>query len=351
MTVFRYIAWRFLVQFAAALAGFMLLLQLLDLFQNANRVMARPGGVSVLLSYLWLRAPLLMVQAVPLAVLIGGMTTFFSFARNNEAVALRAAGLLPHRMLLGPLTAAFAVGALHFALANWIAPQAERRLDAWWAESEAPAPADRAWLAHGSDILSFAHATDEGGSLTDVAIVELGPDGQATRHISARAAIWEDGAWMLREGRTIRIEGANLIASEWSALRWRDGPLPADIRFVEAPTRHTSLGRLIDLASGRISGGESRAYYETRLHKALGLPAVSVLLVLLTASALYGYRRESGFGRGAAMGFVLGFLFLIFDGMLAALGEAGILPPVLAAWTPLALFACLGAASFLFTEE
>ena len=59
--------------------------------------------------------------------------------------------------------------------------------------------------------------------------------------------------------------------------------------------------------------------------------------------------RESGeqgdvraLARRAAVGLALGLGYLVAAGLLGALGEAAVLPPVLAAWTAPFLFAVAG---------
>ena len=49
-----------------------------------------------------------------------------------------------------------------------------------------------------------------------------------------------------------------------------------------------------------------------------------------------------GGARRAAVGLALGLGYLVAAGLLEALGEAAVLPPVLAAWTAPLLFAAAG---------
>ncbi len=45
-----------------------------------------------------------------------------------------------------------------------------------------------------------------------------------------------------------------------------------------------------------------------------------------------------------AIGFGLGFLYFISDGLVMSLGETGAVPPVVAAWLPILVFASVGGA-------
>ena len=53
---------------------------------------------------------------------------------------------------------------------------------------------------------------------------------------------------------------------------------------------------------------------------------------------------------GVTIGFCLGFLYFLTDGLVLALGETGAVPPLLAAWLPIVLFAAIGGA-WLIRQE
>ncbi|MBD0271018.1 MAG: LptF/LptG family permease, partial [Acetobacteraceae bacterium] len=126
-------------------------------------------------------------------------------------------------------------------------------------------------------------------------------------------------------------------------LPWPDGPPPAALRDLAWPTESQSPDRL--LAGLRGEGAVSRgpAFFATRLQSAAAAPAVPFLMALLAVPAAFGAPRQGGGGwRRAAVGLALGLGYLVVAGLLGALGEAGVLPPVLAAWTPPFLFAIAG---------
>ena len=51
-----------------------------------------------------------------------------------------------------------------------------------------------------------------------------------------------------------------------------------------------------------------------------------------------------------AIGFGLGFLYFISDGLVMSLGETGAVPPVVAAWLPILVFASVGGAWLIRLE-
>ena len=62
------------------------------------------------------------------------------------------------------------------------------------------------------------------------------------------------------------------------------------------------------------------------------------------------HRRERGLAAGMTVGFGLGFLYFLTDGIVLSLGESGAVPPFFAAWLPILLFAAIGGA-WLIKQE
>jgi lipopolysaccharide export system permease protein len=52
-----------------------------------------------------------------------------------------------------------------------------------------------------------------------------------------------------------------------------------------------------------------------------------------------------------AMGVAVGFVCWTFDGLVLAIGDLGLVPPALAAWTPLLVFAATAASIMLHQER
>lgn len=357
MTLTGYFTRAFAGRFLAVLLAFAALLQLLDLLDKASDVLERGQGMADLLTYVGLRLPLFLNQLVPLAVLIGALTAFMSFAQHNEIVALRSAGASPWRLLRILLPTVAAIAALHVLLMDQVVPRAEQALQDWWAARPAPTaedtkPAKTVWLRAGGSIVSVAAVHEDGRRLDGVTIVSRTGEGLAAGRIAAREARWEDGRWTLRDADTLALlaNGA-LRTGHQDSMPWPDGPAPENVAFVAKPTEFLSVGRIVSIMEGSWSGTRDRAYYETRVQKIFAIPASSIIMLLLAQPALHGIRRSSAFGSGMAIGLGLGLLFLVFQGLLSALAEADTLPPTLAVWLPLVIFACIGGAILLHQEE
>lgn len=352
MTVMGYLTRLFLIRFLSALLALAVLLQLLDLFENAGTVLARPAGILDMPVYLAMRFPLLMLQVMSLAVLIGATTSFLALVMRNEVVALRAAGYMPLLLPISLLPAALLLAAAQFVLADQAAPRLERRLIVWNAEAEPPqepAPDRRFWMRSGPDIISFTKTGEQGRKLMGVTILHRDEKGNATARTTAAEAAWEDGSWTLTQAHSVILAANGSRIQSWDRLALAEGPEPRDILEVQAPTPHLPLAHLMRIAEGRLSGPQTQASYEVKLHQAFAQPLSLVLMLLLAAPAMHGMSNRV-FGWEAGLATVSGLSFLVVDGIFASLGHGAVLVPVAAVWTAPALFAAGGAALLLALE-
>lgn len=328
---------------ALALGGLALAL---DLVESASKVLERSDGG--LLRYIMLRAPMILAAVAPVALIVGPVLTFLTLAGRSEFTIYRASGVTTYRMLLSLLPLAVVLGAGVFALNDRVVPTMEGRLITWL-ESREAATAGAFW-AHTSKGVAQADASTIGGDmLVGLDVFETDAKGVLTARITAKVARYREGQWILN-GATRLIPGKG-GAEDFSGRIW-DTPLtPANIRALAAPTR-TVAGNIADkVLQGDWAGNRADSFYRMRVLRGYASTLLPALMILLAAPAAFGSRRAGGMGRKGAGAVVLGFGFLLIDGMMSSLGETGAMPPYLAAFGATALFAAIGGFVLVSMEE
>ena len=63
------------------------------------------------------------------------------------------------------------------------------------------------------------------------------------------------------------------------------------------------------------------------------------------------YQRDTNLVSILVFGLAAGFFFIVFDDLLMTFGEAGLIPPILAAWAATLIFAAIGATLALHHES
>jgi lipopolysaccharide export system permease protein len=352
VTTALYLMRVFLGRLLGVLLALAALMQLLDLLDNASGVLMR-GGVLAILRYTALRLPTLLGQMLPVATLVAAALTFMRLTSSLELTALRALGVSTWRMMVALLPACALAAAVQFVLLDRIAPPTQRALSDWWAANPVPGARPeqprRIWFRSQDDIVAVDRVSLDGTELEGVIIVGRDPGGLATARIDAAHATHEEGRWTLREVRIARPGGS--AVETHASLPWPEGPSPRNMVEIARPTEAVPLARTREILRGEWAGTRGTTYYEMRLQASFAALLGPALMVLLAAPAACGLPRRGGGGLRAGLGLGLGLGYLTFAGLTAALGEAAVLPPAMAAWTPPVIFGCAGLAILVWLEE
>jgi len=356
MTLPLFLSRSMLIRVLWVLLAFTALLQLLDMLDNSTTVLERGEGIGGLLKFMGLRMPSIVLRLIPLAVLMGTVMAFFNLVQNNETIALRAAGLTPYRLVLMLVPLALAIGLLHFLLADQVAPRTERSFLQWWgAEQATTSDSDMTthtiWARTTGSVIRIGKYSAKARILGDITIFNLDVDGRVRERIFAARATRVHPVWALEKVERFPAADGTRRLEKLDTLDWPTPLKPSNIIDLATPTDAVPTKRSSGVLSGRWIGSRAPDYYQTRLHRAYAVVFVPLVMLLLAAPVIRGVRRTSTTGRGILIAMVSGFAFLLTDGIFAALGEAGLIPALVAAWGPLIIFGSLGLWTMLTLEK
>jgi lipopolysaccharide export system permease protein len=340
-----------MVRTAAAAAALMGLLQLIDLLERTSDILAR-GGALQIFRYMFLRVPFLFQQVAPFAVLAGAIFTFSQLARNSELVVMRITGLSLLQIFRRTLPVALAVAALDLVVADQITPRAEQALAKWWAASgpdpgrHAPTPR---WFRIGDDVVRVRSASPNGDLLNGVSIYQRDADKALVRRMTAVSATPEHGGWRLRDAVVTDLSQSRADVMTVDGADWRTSLRPGDAARLFSTAYQITSGTAFRSLFGMGPVDKSPSEFQTRLYRTIAEGVAPIIMLLLALPAALGHTRSNRtvpviFGLGC------GLLYLVTDGLLTAMGETGVLPPVVAAWGAPVAFAA-GAFTILLYAE
>lgn len=338
----RYLRRRIATQILGLLLVLTALMQLLEMLDVTGDVLDRELGAAGLLRYALLRTPAEIVVALPLAVLLGSMSAFYAMARHHEIVAMRCAGMSLKRVVVLLLPIALALAGVQFVLSDRVVPRAEAALKAWW-DSTAPPEKDPEplWVQTRDGPVSFLRASPDGRELRGLRVYQRDETGLFTARLRADRADWIDGAWQLRDVEHLDASPTTLDRHKQTAVEWPINLRPDDVLRLDLAQPHLSSIMLVDVLAGERVGAQPLSFYKTVLYRSFTAPlAVFVMLILAAPTARLMTRAGGGGGLLVALGLGLGYL--LCDGILAALGTGGRLPPAVAVSVAPALFIIIG---------
>jgi lipopolysaccharide export system permease protein len=339
------------VRTLAAAAALMGLLQLIDLLERTSDILARGGAIQIL-RYMALRLPYLFEQVAPFAVLAGALFTFSQLARNSELVVMRISGLSLLQIFRRTAPVALAVAALDLVVADQITPRAEQALATWWAAS-APGPVTKAptphWFHIDGNVVLVKSASPNGKVLHGVSIYERDPQRALVRRITAQTAAWDGRTWRLTNGAVTELHQDHADTMTMAATDWPTTLRPADTEQLFAGSYEMTSGAAYRSLFGKGPVNRSPSEFQTRIYRTLAEAAAPIIMLLLALPTALGYARSNR-TIPVIFGLCCGLLYLVADGLLTAMGQTGVLPPLAAAWGAPVAFAA-GAVSLLLYAE
>ena len=346
-TLGRYLSGLFIGNLLLVLTSAVALLQLFDLMSVADDLLKDlGGGFSVVLRYTLLRLPILVTFLLPFSVLLAALLSFGRLHRQSELVAIQAIGLPFSKILLMLLPTILTVAFLHFLISDQLTPRAHQTLVEWQNSVKDRKPDDIAlWLRDGNDLVSIGAIEDGGKRLDDVVIFRRDQNGNLVAQIEADRAVYEKQAWQLFGVDDLGVRPtAERAPATIDRQPWDTRLLPDLVQDLAAPPNALSIVKLRRLLQHPEVGSRPLHVYRTWLHKNLALPLAPLFMVVLATASVRGLQRQGGVVLNAMVGFGGAFLYFVADGVMQALGEAGSVPPALAAWLPLVVLALMAGA-------
>lgn len=357
-TLGRYFFVRYATITIWILLGVFALIFLIDFTELSSRTSGLPGftfmsalGVSAF------RVPMILLQAVPFVALFSAMATLISLNRTYELVIARSAGVSAWQFLLPPCLGAFVFGVLVVLLLNPLAArgfmqseflETQIRSGASNQVSAFSAPWIRQRTDQNDTIIGARAVLNQGIELADAVFFSIDADGNIVERRDARRAYLRDGYWELQDVRRFRDgEKIEAVAEDRVATNLKPEFVqerlarPETIPFFDLPAK-------IEIA--RSFGLRANAF-AMQFYSLMALPMLLVAMTLIAATVSMRFAR---LGQSATMilgGVMAGFLLYVVSVLVRAFGNAGFVPPYVAAWLPVVVALFFGVTFLLYKED
>ncbi len=347
-----YLSRTFLARFGLLLFAFLVLFEIFDMMASGEDIISRNDSIQALFSYAVLRIPEIVTQTLPFTVLLAALLTLSGLAQQNEIVVLKSAGISFFQLLVMLAPIGLAIGLAHFLLADQVVPRLSPRVellrDPQGRDVEADTLGTGIWLRDGGAVVSMERASRDGRSVERVSVFERDEQGKLRSILWARDGRYWDGQWMLHGVRRLTPGVPEQTLSE---MQWSTGLKPAQLSSLAAHPSLLALKQILRFIRTPEVGARPVHVYETWLQERISLLLKPILMILLAAPAANLTRRRAGMAGSLGYGIAAGFAYFVADGLGLAFGEAGKLPPLIAAWAPGVIFAAFGSFIVLQVER
>ena len=327
-----------------AFVAIFVLADFFDRFDDFLKQGASPDTIALLFLY---RVPFVIGQVTPVAVLAGALVGLGLLARNNEFVALRSCGVS-----LGQVTAPLAVvgvvvGLAVFLWGETVVPASARRWTHIW-NHEVKKKVTPAGVFAGRDVWFHGRAgfyninrvAPRRRMLYGLTIYQVrGDEFRPTRVIEIATAAWVEGRWKFDGARTLRIDADGVHVENALPPYFTLPESLEDFGMIALEPEETSYDMLRRQIRSLRSKGVDASESLVDLHLKIATPFAAVVMILLAVPLATRGTRATSLPAAIGLGFAIGVSYFFVVGFSRALGQAGSLPPAMAAWTANALFA------------
>jgi lipopolysaccharide export system permease protein len=358
----RYLLREFLVPLASCLCGFLIFWIAFDLFGELDKMQERHLQVWDILEYYVCRVPEFLPIALPAALLLAVLYAASNHARYNELTAMRAAGVSLWRLSCPYMAVGMFATIGLFVLNEVAAPQTARLADAVLSRRTQIKQVntdqnqvqklmvvnsrDQRWWIIGI----YKEKTAE---MVNPHVTWHRPDG-AWLSIDADRAVRTENVWTF-SGNVAQTIESNTLPLKLPKLATLSMPqfseTPDEIRsqiFISQRHDKKTRTRRADVPVREIlnymklvPNPEIRSWLITKLQGRFAGPCACLIVILIGIPFAAAPGRRSVFV-GVAASIVMFFAYYILQQVGFVLGEAGRLPPWIAAWMPNLAFGLTG---------
>ncbi|MFY9620011.1 MAG: LptF/LptG family permease [Pyrinomonadaceae bacterium] len=341
-SVVRTMALSFLFAFVALVIVF----NIFTSFELWRFLVTRGGGVKLLGEYLFFLLPLVSVELFPGSVLVAALLTYALIARRREAVAWWASGQSVYRLMLPGLVFAMVIAGGLWLIQERVMPAANVKQDDLRARIRGnvaqSTPGERRWLVStdGRRIYSYEF-DDRAQALIKPSIYEFDASriSELKRVMNGESARWVgpnrieiiNAKWFDLDKPQVSTQSAQAITA--------DG---VDSPRVFRPTvdRPSQLdaSRLREYIKTLKARGADTAVLAVGLQRKYAAPFSVIIMALIGMPLAISLGRKSTV-LALCSAVVVSLLFWLLSSGFQQLGEHALLPPQVAVWAPIAIFA------------
>ena len=296
-------------------------------------------------SFVMLTAPRRVYEMLPMAALIGCLIGLGSLASSSELTIMRAAGVSIARIVwavMKPMLFLMVAGVL---VGEYVAPYAENQAQA--ARSLAQGSGDAQSAKHGlwhrqGDEFIHINSVQPNGVMYGVTRYRFDDQRHMLSSSFARQATFDNDAWELKDVATTWFRDGATEVIKTPTERWDVALSPQLLSTVVMPPESLSITGLWNYAHYLAEQGLSNGRYWPAFWTKVLQPLVTVALVLMAISFIFGPLRSVTLGQRVFTGVLVGFTFRIIQDLLGPSSLVFGFSPLFAVLLPASVCALAG---------
>ncbi|MBI5814596.1 MAG: LPS export ABC transporter permease LptG [Nitrospinae bacterium] len=360
-TVDRYIITEFGRIFLLALVTLMAFYEMVVFLDMVGYFVKFHATSDMVFRYMLFRAPMAVFHVTPICVLLAALLTMGSMSRYSELVAMKACGMSMPRIAAPILAVCGLICLLSFLDSEYLFHISAKESNRIYYEEIKKQPRkglfsnEMVWYkADDGSIWNIGHLDMGKRELRDLSIFSFDPTGsRVVLRATAREGKVTNGSWTLNGYSERRF----LPGGGFEEKHWETYTSPAnmitlgDLDKVQLDPEEMNLIQIREYIREIKSKGYDYTRHVVDMHAKVAFPLISIVMPLIAIPLGVRSSRAGGALVGIGVAVVTGALFWFSFSMAVAFGQAGRIPPELAAYGSHIVFAAAGFAMLLRSER
>lgn len=339
----RYLIGKFLVNLGWSILAFWAVFIIVNLVETLDKFIDKGVAAKHIALYYVYYSPYIIILIAPIGVLLATLFTVGFLSKNNELLAMRAAGLSLWRLSFPFLAMGLLITGAIFTLGETVYPDFEITRAAMRQKYIKGRAAPSAMILRGlyvpgsgGRVYHFQTFNTKQQSGTDVTVQTLRA-GRLVESVRLSELVYRDSIW-IGTGGSRRV----FAASGDSVAHYEDIDSMAFPDWTETPEDimrkrvHPSQMRYAELQSAiarlRRTGSDP-AKQETELALKIAFPFINFIVILI-GFPIASRTKQSGVALNFGLAMLITFIVRVLYEIFRSLGHNGAVDPLLAAWAP-----------------
>lgn len=298
----------------------------------------------------------MLVQLSPPCAMIATILTISALNRSNELVACYSIGVGLRQIMAVVASTSFIFCCLNLVLQDRIIPPMTKKMVGYyWREMRqrfdfyVDVRKDKIWYRSQNTIYNIRTIDSKTNEVYGMSVYLLTPEFELEKVVDAEKASFRDGKWELTSGTLTTFEGKKGVPAgtpqtrSFKRMALQIEETPTDFVEIEKDVDGLRIRELFTYIEKMKRTGADVREYLVKAHSRISLSFIPIIMSLLAIPFATGRRRQGGIAKDLGLSLALTFAYWLMYSITLTMGKHGVLPAVVAAWLPSAVFLALAA--------
>jgi len=289
--------------------------------------------------YVLISVPGKIYEFLSVSILIGCLIGLGALASSSELLVIRAAGVSPRRIVLSVLKPILVLVLLGLLLAQWVVPPIEQ-----WGQTKKTSERSNSvilktkggvWHREGNEFIHIKNV-GLGGQLYDINRFRFDDTNKLMASHYFKRAEYQNTYWKIFDASSSVLKEYSTEVFHFNELQWFSGLTPKNLSTVIIKPDHLSMTALYQYGRYLKIQGLNAGNYQVSFWKKVFQPLVTITMVLIAISFIFGPLRSSTAGLRIIIGIVVGIGFQQAQQLAGYVSLVYNIEPFIAVFVPIA---------------